>query len=61
MSAHGEKLLLLSEEGNRKTNFAGCVNEQFEITNVTGILHDLDTKNGSELSRQRTKSSPPPQ
>lgn len=59
MSAHGEELLLLSEEGNRKTNFAGCVNEQFEITNVTGILHDLDTKNGSELSRQRTKSPPP--
>lgn len=34
---------MLSEDGNRKTNFAGCVNEQFEMTNVTGTLHDLDT------------------
>jgi hypothetical protein len=41
---HGEKPFLLSEDGNRKMNFAGWVNEQFEITNVTGTLHDLDTE-----------------
>lgn len=40
---HGGEPFLLSDDGNRKTNFAGCVKEQFEITNVTGTLHDLDT------------------
>ena len=42
---HGEDFLLLSEDGNRNTNFAGCVREQFEIMNVTGTLQDLDAKN----------------
>jgi hypothetical protein len=44
--AHGEEPFLPPEEGNRKTNPAGCVNEQFEITNVTGTLHDLNAKQG---------------
>ena len=38
---YGEEPFLLSEDGNRKTNFAGCVSEQFEITNVTGTLQGL--------------------
>ena len=41
---YGEEPFLLSEDGNRKTNFAGWVNEQFEIPNVTGTLQDLDTE-----------------
>jgi hypothetical protein len=48
---HGEEPFLLSEDGNRKTNFAGWVNEQFEMTNVTGTLHDLDTQ--IEISARR--------
>jgi hypothetical protein len=63
LKTHGVELFLLSEEGNRKTNFAGCVNEQFEITNVTGMPHDLDANKGSEFPspmQQREPTHPDP-
>ena len=40
---HDGEPFLLSDDGDQRTNFAGCVNGQFEITNVTGTLQDLDT------------------
>ena len=48
---HGEQPFLLSDDGNRKTNFAGCVNEQFEITNVTGTLQGLNTEIGARCQQ----------
>jgi len=50
----GEDPFLLSEDGNRKTNFAGCVNEQFDTMNVTGTLHDPDSKSCSTTSSYLT-------
>lgn len=55
---YGEEPFLISEDGNRKTNFAGCVNEQFEITNVTGTLHGLDTQIGISTHRYNLETSP---
>lgn len=55
---HGEEPLLLSEVGNRKTNCAGCVSEQFETTNVTGTLHDLGATKESVLFPQHVKAMP---
>ena len=54
---HSEEPFLLSEDGNRKTNFAGWVNEQFETTNVTGTLQDLRAV-GSALVANRWKARP---
>ena len=55
---HSEEPFLLSEDGNRKTNFAGCVNEQFETTNVIGTLHDLDPWVKISTHRYKVDGSP---